>query len=278
MHDPATVAFDINIPLPWKTDGILKSDGRVWDKYHLATIWHVDPEKDGTDDSCGWFMRARHGNKEVLEKIAKRFEYDWDKVYVPSRDDHDPDDGEYRGEVYHRGFFKPNGDPHFSVHGIVLNLFFIACIEHFQSDGRTNWKRAKRFLRKNLLEILLFAENPTDSLFDGITRKFEKNCGEEYGTRAREERIRNMASCIYAWILRAEQPWYRHPRWHIHHWRIQIHFWQMFKRCWIDRCSICGKGFKYKESVYGDWNGARIWHDRCSDVGKVPAPPSPQSP
>lgn len=266
MHDPLTVAFDIRIPLPWKEKSLLKSEGMVWSKYHLATIWHKDPETDGTDDSCGWFKRARHGDKEVLEKIVKRFEFDWDRVFQPSKDDHDPEDGEFISKVYYCGLFKPSGDPHFSVSAIALNLFLLAAMEHFKSDGRTNWKRAKKFVRKHLLDILLFSENPTDSLFDGITRKFEKGCGEEYGTRAREERIRSMASCIYAWILRAEQPWYRHARWHIHHWRIQIHpimdVWRWLTR----RCCKCGKGFKFRESPIGDWHGTRIWHDRCDET------------
>lgn len=40
MHDPMTVAFEI--PRPWP----------------LVTVWHVDPERDGTDDSCDWFGHA----------------------------------------------------------------------------------------------------------------------------------------------------------------------------------------------------------------------------
>ena len=43
MHDPMTVAFEIRYP---------------WKKYaSFITIWHVDPEKDGSDDSCDWFHR-----------------------------------------------------------------------------------------------------------------------------------------------------------------------------------------------------------------------------
>jgi len=270
MHDPSTVAFEIKLPLPWKRPrfgGLSK--GKEWASYHAATIWHEDPCKGpGGDDSCGWFMRAHHGNKEVLERIVKKFEFDWDRVFEPKHEEHDPDDGEFIHKTYFCGLFKPSGDPHLSVHAIVLNLFFMAAMEVFESDGRTNWKRAKRFMKKHLLDILLFAENPMDSLFDGITRKFEKGCGEEYGTRQREERIRNLASCIYGWILRAERPWYRHPRWHIHHWRLQLPIWQSFKRFAFDRCDKCGKGFKWGEVVIGDWNGTRIWHDAC-DSAKI---------
>lgn len=37
MHDPKSVAHEIEI----------------FGKYFI-TIWHVDPETDGSDDSCGW--------------------------------------------------------------------------------------------------------------------------------------------------------------------------------------------------------------------------------
>lgn len=50
MHDPMTVAFEIKSPInrrsEWFKDGYRET---------LVTIWHVDPETDGSDDSCDWF-------------------------------------------------------------------------------------------------------------------------------------------------------------------------------------------------------------------------------
>lgn len=232
MHDPMTVAFDIPS---------YEFRRRFSWLPHLATIWHVDPERDGTDDSCGWFMRSRHGDPKVLEQIVKRYECEWDRVFESGR------------AVYHCGLFRPDGQPQFSVPGVVLNLFFIAAIEHFDSNGHTNWRKAKKFMNKHLLDILLFAENPTDSLFDGITRKFEIGCEEDYTDRRRTERIRSMASCVYAWILRAERPWYKHPKWHFWHWHVQVHHLQLLRRWLLSRCCVCGKGFKWGESPVGNW-------------------------
>jgi hypothetical protein len=242
MHDPKSVLF--TIPFPWfhRFHG-----SRMWAPF--ITVWHVDPCHKGSDDSCGRFMRAHHCDQTKLEKIIKRFEFDWDRVFT----------SEGSGNAYFCGYFCPNGDPHLSVYGIVLNLFFMAAIEHFGTR-----KKAMKFMQKNLVEIFLFAENPCDSLSDTINRKWETGCGEVQTPQTRKERIRNMAGSIYAWICRNTRPWYKNPMWHFHHWELQIHPWQKFKRLFIERCSICGKGFSRKESVCGSWSGTQIWHEKCS--------------
>lgn len=53
MHDPSTIAFDIKIRI-----GRDPRNGfpRHW---YIATIWHDDPETDGSDDSCHWFQDGR---------------------------------------------------------------------------------------------------------------------------------------------------------------------------------------------------------------------------
>lgn len=54
MHDPMTVAFDIAIPKFWR-----KKKFGIRGRIELVTIWHVDPEKDGSDDSCDWAGRKK---------------------------------------------------------------------------------------------------------------------------------------------------------------------------------------------------------------------------
>jgi len=171
------------------------------------TLWHHDPCRGpGGDDSCGWFMRAHHGNKETLAKIERAIAFHFDNTYK----------SDSSGQVYLRGLFCPNGDPNFSVMGIVLNMFFDATNVFFH-----DWKKSRAWMRKNLFDILMFAENPTDSLRDGIVGTFRD---EKFD---REERIHAYATCIYGWILREQRPWYRHPRWHVHHWRISCRpFWR----------------------------------------------------
>lgn len=237
----------------------------------LFDLWHVDPRKGGSDDSCGWFKRGHHGDPKVLEAIRKDFEFDWDRTYSPSKEDHDDDDGEFQEQVYFSGLFKPNGDPVHSVHAIVLNLFFIAALEVFKSR-----RNAVKYLNAHLFEILFFAENPVDSLFSGITRKFEIGCGEKQTKQGRADRIERMASCIYGYILRDTQKWWQHPRWHVHHWSLKIKPWMAFNRWAFTRCCKCGGRFKFGECpVTDNWNsqGPRFfrgetdkYHGACCGV------------
>lgn len=252
MHDPLTVAFEVKSPIRRRTGfGAYRAP--------LITVWHKDPCRDGTDDSCGWFARARHGDKAVLEKIVERFESDWDRIFKGDS-----------GRTYYCGWFKPNGDPHFSPVGITVGLFRIAAALVFGNGKQFNWSKADRFVRNHLADIIWFAENPTDSLHDAITRKFEIGCGEEYTDARRKERIKSMASCIYGWILRAERPWYRHPRWHFWHWRFQVHPWQTFRRWAFERCVVCRKGYRWGYCPTSNWGGTATWHHECDRAGRTP--------
>lgn len=186
MHDPLTVAFQF---------------GRYG---QLLRVWHRDPECDGTDDSCGWFVRARHCDQDIRDKIRRDFAFEWEHG-VPF------------------GWFDANGNPNFSVIGIVTQMFQRAAHTAFGY----NWRKTRRFMRKHIADIIFFAENNTDSLFSGVTRFYELKWNER---ERRDERIREMADCIYSWIVRETRPWWRHPRWHIWHWRLQFDWWQDITR------------------------------------------------
>jgi hypothetical protein len=166
-------------------------------------LWHRD--KNGRDGACGWFMRASHGNPETLKKIESSFEFDWDRSTKL-----------HNGTDAWLGLFTPMTDtfknqfPNMSVHGVAINLFFLAALAHFGTRDK-----AMEFIKSELAEILLFAENPCDSAWHGWCRKYGTDGNED-----REENIHKAAVMIYGWVLRATRPWYKHPRWHVHHWRI----------------------------------------------------------
>lgn len=228
MHSPETVAHEIRSPFKDKRG----------DRKSIITIWHHDPEKDGTDDSCGWFIRERHVNQEILDKIKKEFDFNYKHYY----------------------WFDEKGIAKFSTAGVLLNMYQTAAWIHFKRDR----KKFNNFLRKHLHSILLFAENPTDCGGDNITGKFYLSTNSNLLS---EDRFNGMAGMIYTDILRKERKWYQHPKWHIHHWNIQIHPLQKLKRRFWDKCSKCGKrGFK--GSAYSDWGGKTVWHEHCDDTNK----------
>jgi hypothetical protein len=224
MHDPLTLAFQIKRPWPHRAT---VGGQRYWPP--LVSIWHVDPERDGSDDSCGWFMRARHGDPQALARIRAEFAFHWDADW---------------------GWFQASdGAPRYSVFGVTLDMFYVAARRALL--GRLDphgWRRGRDFVCRHQFDILHFAENTIDSLFPAIT--------QQYGSETREERIDYFAAVVYGCILRWNRPWYRHPRWHVHHWRVQVHPVEAFKRWAFSRCARCGKRFPwgYAPTSYG-WGG-----------------------
>ncbi len=179
------------------------------------SLWHRD--KDGVDGRCGWFMRANHGSEKVLKAIESRYKMDWSNQCKT-----------HNLGVTQTALFDEHDFAAMSAHGIAINLFFCAAYEHLGHDR----SKTAKFMKDNLYEILFFAENPVDSAH---TSWFHIYGYDE--NRTREERIHATAAMIYGWILRATRPWYRHPRWHVHHWRLGCDWARRFssKR---ERCGV----------------------------------------
>lgn len=162
MHDNMTVAFEVRSP--FKRNGYRRS---------LVTIWHVDPERDGTDDSCDWFGRKR----PLSTKERALWRAVWQIENVLDNSPHYPDSPEH---------------------------------QWYQTlkDATRDWRHRERH-------------------------------------------------------------WWQHPRWHIHHWRVQVHLWGTFHRWAFVRCSKCGGRFRWNEGVVGSWDGKHIWHFDCDRLDKA---------
>ena len=149
-------------------------------------VWHRD--KGGRDGGCIHFMRAHHGDQEVLQKITSDFQFNA-KSGVPS-------------------WFTSTGDPVLSTRGIVLEMFFNAAFRIFKTR-----RQAISYLRKRYVDIMLFAENSVDTMHNQIQGTYGE-CRQPM-----DDRMRRAASTVYGFILRDLRPWWKHCRFHIHHWR-----------------------------------------------------------
>lgn len=230
MYDPMTVAFEIYLGAKKKKNGNYRS--------RLITIWHIDPEKDGTDDSCGW-SRPKISDQEMkwLHKVAI---------------------DQYRQMFARKAALQEEK----SYAYICFNQDIYGCIywmwRHF-NKGKTLWQYGKFLSNEELQYVYQLATNPVDNF-----QHHKINSVEEF-----EEFI----VLIYKCYKRFKRPWYKHPRWHIRHWKFQVHPIQKLKRRYWDKCSICGKrGFK--GSAMGDWDGTKIWHEEC---GQSIIRPKPQA-
>jgi hypothetical protein len=191
-----TVAFEIKSPFKTETLSLSKNNKKAERiRPVIITIWHVDPCKDGTDDSCGWFLRGRHIDKNKLAKVRSDFDFN----------------------IKHNYWFNKSGYPQFSTIGIVVSMFRSAAWIHFDKNKR----KFDKFMQKNLHKIIHFAENPVDSLHDAITNKYNES---------KEGRYNPLAGIVYSWICRNTRPWYKNPKWHVHHWKIQFVFLRKFKK------------------------------------------------
>ncbi len=175
MHDPMTVAFQIRRPWPRKANSEAQRarDSRLYARRFwfsgwlppLVTIWHVDPEVGGDDDSCDWF-------------------------------------GSRRSRA--NGWYPVHHDEYERLAG------------------------------------------PAKEAVD------------------------------FWWYMRGGRlrPWWRHPRWHVHHLRIQVHSLQNLKRWLFSRCAVCGNRFPWGYAPVGPWGGggprwfrgeAGVCHHECAN-------------
>lgn len=226
MHDAMTVAHEIHLGRRRKKSG----------QYRCAfiTIWHVDPEKGSLgcrdDDSCGWFSPPY--TEEERSKVEKLAKDQYEQIFA--RQVAQDNDKSY-ASICH------NQDGYGAVYWSWRAL---------KAMGKRGWQYGKPLTLKEIDAIYQLATNPVDNIQSTV-----KN-------------IRNVNQfvdfffTVWRAYRRFYRPWYQHPRWHIHHWRIQFHPWQnLVRRYWL-KCSVCGKrGFK--SSPMADWGGTKHWHQHC---------------
>lgn len=225
MHDPMTQAFY------WP-----KYDSRL---YRLIgpqiTIWHKDPETDGSDDSCGWSF------VKVPKNIMGALDFDAGQ--------------EAKHPWFQRDCAKEPqsvADAEALLRGALL---FVAHVCRVKLSYAEACSKADRLLH-----------NPVDNIRSSLCFLPGWHSNNSQPTEYdRKEHAKRFYWILARVLLTDARPWYRHPRWHLWHWKLQIHLWQMFKRAWFERCSKCGKGYSWGYSPMSNWDGTRTWHSDCAN-------------
>lgn len=231
MYDPMSVAHEIYLGSKRKRNGNYKTP--------LITIWHVDPEKNSLgcrgDDSCGWFSPPyTEEEKKAIEKLAKE---QYSQIFA--RQVAQDEEKSYAYICY-------NQDAYGAVYWSWRAL---------KAAGKKGWQYGKILNAKELNEIYCLATNPVDNVQSTVRNI--KNC----------EQFTTFFFTVWRVFRRFNRPWYKHPRWHINHWKIQFIPFRNFKRRYWDKCSVCGKrGFK--NSPMSDWDGTKMWHQECDNTSK----------
>lgn len=249
MHDPETVAFDIKRPWPVRRGHPFMGSNWYWPT--LVTIWHVDPETDGSDDSCGWsrpkLTKEQLGRMDFLAGCEAR-----DPWFLEDRSKHPLNAAS--AEV--------------KLCGAILAVASSLRVRVSVYEAST-W--ASRLLN-----------NPVDNLRSSLCflPGWHTNSHEDTEDGRRDCAL-DLFCCLARFILRQNRPWYRHPRWHVRHWKIQIQPVQAFKRWAFSRCAGCGRRFSYGYApVTGSWDGTGprwfngeqgVYHSECFPGAKPKA-------
>lgn len=251
MHDPDTVAFEIKSPLRG-------GPSKFWPKGYrktIITIWHHDPEDSRgnvcrrSDDTCGWFTPPCTTESQDRIKALGRSQYStiFNKQWAESED-----------KDYARICYVPN----------AYDAIYWAwrAIKHQERNGK-GWQYGTPLSRREIDSIFSLASNPVDNLRLTVASVVDADS------------CANLFLLVYHAYLRFNRPWYRHPRWHVWHWRIQVHAVQSFKRWAFSRCATCGRRFSwgYSPTTNGWNNGGPRWfrgecdvhHGECLGHGAV---------
>lgn len=245
MHDPMTVAFHIRYP--WR-DAPTKLFPEGY-RHEFATIWHVDPESDGSDDSCGWsFVKLNDEDRALAREMI-----DWEQKF-----------------------------PHyFAAPQRVPNPEYPSLWEIGPGDASALMLSAWQYIAWRLHRRRLSPRLAMQALSYGCASG--DNFAGSLAATNPEDQYRAMLFIIRAYKT-AVRPWYRHPRWHVHHWRLQVRPAQALKRWLFTRCAECGGRFKWGESGIGTWHGdgprwfrsEHLTHMDCHAIRSAIAP-TPQT-
>lgn len=251
MHDPMTLAFTIPNPftrrkVSWKSTPYYSP---------LVEIWHVDPERRGDDDFCDW-----HGSHALTDAdrdwLRKEGESEHPFFFrgLPKCDD--TRGGRWPGGMVGASSFE-------ALYGIASIILWRMPVNGRKLHERmfSGW-RMRRAMAAALPVVLGLVSHPSDNVHNQIAEA--RACTDE-GAKAMGELFVTVARNL----RREARPWWRHPRWHVHHWSIRVVPLQNLHRWLTRRCATCGKRFTWGYAPIYDSRGYH--HHACCGCGVAEA-------
>lgn len=237
MRRQKTVCFEIWNPFKVKTWRAiyLIFQGRRGEVFPdpWITIWHQNPA-GGPEKECDWF-----GGRLASEEV--------DRVIVTLAD-------------YRSGYFPPGNTPGASRHSpqdfeevfleMARDINFALTGEPFPMSRRLQ-AEIKKAIHPDSHEIVCARQAQQEA---------QNSARSAPSAALNPESYNRLCLALASRIKRLRRPWWRHPRWHLHHWRLQFHPWQRFKRRHISRCHKCGGTF---QDEIPSSLGQNIYHQSC---------------
>lgn len=221
-------------------------------------IWHIDPERPSkgqrTDDSCGWFDRRPREYADALKYLLgdETTKHEINLVLARRTETLAPF---YQG-ISERQLCYPRlaASDALAVCLMVARELELRRYWNGQNgkDGACrSWWRKTFTKRRNVDSIAMdLALNPLDNLSSVETPEA-------------------MIDLIAGALARHFKPWWKHPRWHVHHWKVNFNIARNLRRMLIDKCSTCGKRLGWNYCPVS--SGGHLHHGECYGVGVAKA-------
>lgn len=244
-YHPETLAFSFP---PYDSKGGWLYRLKPWIGFD---IWHIDPEhaREGqrADDSCGWFDRTPGPYTKAVTDFLKDTSDMHEVKLALARRKHTP-------APFYEGISEPPPDPDRApgwprlsqADTLAVVLMVATTLERArwwaQRRAASWWRRS--FVR--LRDVTPLALSLSLSSVDNLSSV---------------ERPDSMVRLIAAALHREFRPWWKHPRWHVHHWQVNFDLARNLKRM-VQPCGTCGHrlGFGYCPTDPGDGS---LHHGDC---------------
>lgn len=208
-------------------------------------IWHLDPQKRSkgqrTDDSCGWFDRRPGPYADAVAYILR----DENTMHEIARAIRmrDPVTGPY-GHTY----------PRLPLSECLAIVLLVA--DELELRRWWNGQNGKGGAHASWIRKTLTRSRDVNKLARWLALSPIDNLSAV-------DDPEKMVNLIAGALHREFRPWWKHPKWHVHHWEVKFDLASNVRRM-FERCATCHKrlGFGYCPTS----SGGKLHHGECLGI------------